>query len=447
MTGDPVAPRLGAVDLGLLVLFLLGLYTGYEYRITAEVPIPATVSGLAGLAMLWRRRDDITPHAVAGLLVVLLVYLGAILSAEDLGFLAKRFTGLVQMTYSLAIAYALFLTVVRADRGQLAALFLALCVAIVAGCLLESYTGLRAVSDAVRNQIYNFGVYASDIRDELLYGKIRPKLFTSEPSAVTFAYALFAFCWLVASRWRWKLLGFPGLLGAGLVAMPGPTLLLLLPLLVAYYLGPLGDDQSPADDRLGRWIKAATLGGVALVVFAVLAGTIYAERLGQIGSGSDPSFFYRVIGPALVAMDVMQHHPWAGAGLTAENFIGADILNVFVRSPQFSAAWRFDRPAEVLTNYFWLHWIYLGLVWGVLALAALLLWTKILAGRDLAFAWIAWAVFGQASGAYVGPKTWAVLFLALSLACLARRQPAWHQAPAPRESWAAAPYRLRPASP
>jgi len=30
---------------------------------------------------------------------------------------------------------------------------------------------------------------------------------------------------------------------------------------------------------------------------------------------------------------------------------------------------------------------------------------------------MAWAILGQASGAYVGPKCWAVLFLAAALRC------------------------------
>lgn len=425
--GTPQAEReeLAPVDLALLVLFLLGIYTGYELRLAPEIPIPATVSGAAGLILLWRRRNDVATTHVAGLMAVALVYLGSILSAADYSFLAKRFTGLVQLVYSLVIAYALFLTILRARRDRLAGLFLGFCVAILVGCVLEVHTPLRAVSDAVRNQIYSFGIYASDLRDELLYGKIRPKLFTSEPSAVTFAYTLFAFGWLVASRWRWKLVAYLGLLAGGLMTMPGPTLLLLLPLLGIYYLGPLGPDQNPRDNRLGRWMKAGVLGCAGAIAFAILATAVYGERFGQVSSGSDPSFFYRVIGPALTAFDTIARHPWAGAGLTGENFIASDMLNVFVRSPHFSAAWKFDRAAEVLTNYFWLHWIYLGLVWGVIAFLAMTFWLRVLGPGDVAFAWLAWATLGQASGAYVGPKTWVVLFLSLALAVNARAHPAW----------------------
>ena len=31
-----------------------------------------------------------------------------------------------------------------------------------------------------------------------------------------------------------------------------------------------------------------------------------------------------------------------------------------MNTPSFQAAWRIPRIADALTNYFWLHWIYLA---------------------------------------------------------------------------------------
>src|SRR3546814_10078744 len=64
--------------------------------------------------------------------------ISASLSASDASFLAKRFTGLVQLIYSLAIGYALFLTLFEAGRRQLAGLFLGFCVFILVGCQIGS---------------------------------------------------------------------------------------------------------------------------------------------------------------------------------------------------------------------------------------------------------------------------------------------------------------------
>lgn len=414
MTPCPaVSHRLPAADLALLAVFMTGIYLGVEIRITPTIPLPATPAGLAGLILLWRRRNAIQPLHLAGLSGVIVIYMAATLSASDAGFLGKRFTGLVQLIYSLAIGYALFLTVVEAGRRQLTGLFFGFCIGILVGCLLETYAGLRPVSDAARVMLYDYGVYESDLRDQLLYGRIRPKFFTSEPSAVTFGYTLFSFAWFVISQRRGKLLIFLLLLAAGLAAMPGPTLLLALPLVVPYYLFV----DSNTRNRAGILLLAVLL----LLVAAILGMTVYAERLSDILAGEDPSFFYRVIGPALVGLKVLKTYPWAGAGLTGEPFIADLVMTVFVKSSQYSAAWRIDKISSALTNYFWLHWIYLGAIWGGIAIVGLSAWLRLLGVPSLLFCWSVWAVLGQASGAYVGPKTWTVFLLAAGLSVLVRR--------------------------
>lgn len=413
--------RLGSFDMLLLLVFFAGIYLGVMVQITPKIPFPAAPAGLAGLLLLWRRRDNIVPAHLAGLFCVIVLYLASCLSTTDLATLPKRFTGLVQLTYSLVISYAMFLTLLQASRKQLARLFLGFSLFILIGSLLESYAGLNVVSDAVRNKIYDSGIYDSDLRDQILYGKVRPKLFTSEPSAVTFGYTLFTFAWFMVTPRRNKLMLFLALLAAGIVAMPGPTLLLSLLLLLPYYFFVL--PQTPAIGQFGAGYRMAIIvfGSILLVVFAVIGSTVYAERLGQIMNGNDPSFFYRVIGPGLVGIEVMQHYPWAGAGLTGEASIADLVMNVFVQSSHFSAGWRITKISEVLTNYFWLHWIYLGLVWGCVILAGLTIWLRMLGVPAILFCWITWVVFGQASGAYVAPKTWVVLLLAAALTILHQR--------------------------
>src|SRR5205807_1766407 len=83
------------------------------------------------------------------------------------------------------------------------------------------------------------------------------------------------------------------------------------------------------------------------------------------------------------------------------------------RSPFYSAHWGVVSPAtELVINYFWLHWIYLGLIWGAIIVAAMTAWLRVLGVPSPAFCWMVWAILGQASGAYVGPTCWAVMLLA-----------------------------------
>ena len=146
---------------------------------------------------------------------------GSILVAPDIAFLPRRFNGFVQLTYSILIGYSLYLTVSQGTRQQIARLFLCALIILV-GCLLETYGGLRPISDSVRKVPYSRGLYENDLRDMILYKRVRPKFFASEPASVTFCYSLFSFVWFVVSRMRLKLALYVALMAAGIFAMPGP---------------------------------------------------------------------------------------------------------------------------------------------------------------------------------------------------------------------------------
>jgi hypothetical protein len=416
----PHPARLDWLDVALVCLFLIGLYTNYTIQLSAKVPFPSAPAGVAGLCLLWRRRDQITAKAVLCLMAVLCLYVMSVLAATNIGFLARRTNGLLQLTYSLTIGYALFLTILQANRRQVAALFLTMSCIILVGCLLESYLGFRPISDAVRKVIYSRGVYENDLRDLLYYGRVRPKFFASEPASVTFCYSLFTFMWMVVSPWRHKLVLYVILVGIGLFAMPGPTLLLMLLLILPYML-------FLASRRAGRlssvrMVKVACVATFFLGAFFALGQSLFSTRLEETNAGNDPSFFYRVKGPALAAGYIATHYPLAGTGLTGEPFIEREIVNVYARSPSYSTAWHMVSPAsELMINYFWMHWVYLGLFWGLAVMAGLTYWLVVLRVPSPAFCWMVWAILGQSSGAYVGPTCWAVLFLAGAAALLHQR--------------------------
>ena len=417
--------RVDRLDMALICLFLIGMYTNYTIMVSAKVPFPSAPCGIAGLILLWRRRDLITPRAFACFIGIVLLFLISVLCATDIRFLPRRTNGLIQLTYSLTIGYALFLTVTQASRRQIAGLFLGFALVILVGCLLEGHAGLRPLSDAVRKVLYSQGVYENDMRDVLFYKRVRPKFFASEPASVTFCYTLFTFLWVVVSHWRWKLVAYVGLIALGMYAMPGPTLLLMLFLILPYMLFLASRRRGRLDP--GRFMAVACIAVVFFGAFVVLGQSLFAARLEAVTSGDDPSFFYRVQGPALAGVATMAHYPFAGAGLTGDPFYEMEVTNVYLRSSSYSAGWQVVSPAtELVVNYFWLHWIFLGLVWGLIMMAALTVWLRVLCVPSFAFCWMVWAILGQASGAYVGPTCWAVLFLAGAAAVL-------HQRPQPQK--------------
>jgi hypothetical protein len=110
-----------------------------------------------------RRHTDIPQAGLIGLLVVLAIYVTSVLLPPHLGFLPRRMNGLVQLSYSLIIGYALFATIIKGTRAQIAGLFLACSLVLLVGCLLETYGGLRPVSDAARRILYHRGFYEADL--------------------------------------------------------------------------------------------------------------------------------------------------------------------------------------------------------------------------------------------------------------------------------------------
>lgn len=417
-------PGPDAFDIGLLILYLLGIYLGLDIRLAAGVPVPTVLSGIAGAVMLLKHMHRLRDEQTGMLLLVIVLFLGSIMFAADAGFLKKRFTGLVQLSYSLIIGYGLYITTLAFERSTVARIFGWFCVIIVVGCALETYIeAFRAFSDMVRGIIFDFGVYVADQRDMMLYGQIRPKLFTSEPSAVTFGFTLFAFCWYVLSEWRWKLVGYGLLFAAAFVLMRGPTLILGLTLLVPYeiFLAPRRETASGSKYNLERGTLAVGAAGLLTIVALVIGINFYAERIQDIQQGTDPSFFSRITAPFLVALEVVREHPVAGIGLTAEDSINGLVKQVYAQGGNLVSDFEFASAKHALTNYFWTHWIYLGLVWGGVVLVGVTLYLRALKAPSIMFCWSVWAILGQASGAYVSPKTWTVMYLACVVAIMHQR--------------------------
>ncbi len=406
--------RPDAVEKGLFLLFLIGLYLGVSLKLPGGVPVPAVLAGAAGLLLALKQAPRIpTAHAAAGLAILALAALST-LAAGDFALLMERFKGFVQLSYSLIVGYAVFLTGQRLDRRTLAALFLALSLTILLGALAETVVpAIQNASDSFRSLAFDSGIYAADARDLALYGRIRPKFFTSEPSLVAFGYALFVFCWYVLARMPGKLLAYLGLLAAGYAVIRGPAIVLAVALVPVYetLLGArrATSGRSRLDGPLALLVATGT--GVLALVGTVVGWEVLSQRIDGIAAGRDPSFFARIVAPAIVAGQTLQAHPVAGVGLTGWEALRDQVTQLYATTDWLALDMQFDGPAHALTNYFWALWIFLGLGFGTAMVAALTWLLRQLGVPSLLFCWTVWIVFGQTVGGFVGPRTWAVFFL------------------------------------
>ena len=425
LVAKPRSPS--AADHVLVFVFLVGIYLGVAAQLPGGIPIPCVVAGMAGLVLLIAHAGDINERQFIPFVTILALYLISILFGPGDDYLREYFKGFIQLAYSLAIVYGFFLAASRFQRDRLAGMFFWFCIFIIVGTTLENYVpAFRDISDAFRREVYSFGVYASDLRDQLFYGRIRPKLFTSEPSAVTFAYTLFIFSWYVLSRNRYKLIGYIGFIVIGYFLMRGPTLILGMFLVPIYEFLLASRRGPPWAARLDsiRVVTGFVLTAVLLTATIFVAAIVYQERIATIFNGGDPSFFSRIVAPLLTAQDVISKHPFSGAGLTGWEVIQTTVQQIYATAPGMQG-FKVDNAAYVVTNYFWLHWIFLGLFWGSIIIGALTWFLNSLGVPSVTFCWVVWVIFGQASGGYVDPKTWTVLLLAATLAVIHDREARW----------------------
>lgn len=402
------------IDILLMLVFLLGIYLEIEIKVAADVPIPSVMSAVAGALMLIKHAGRIETRHMMAILAIAFLYGLSIVGAAKPEYLMHRFKGVIQVSYSLTLVYAFFLTARDFSRRSLARMFLMFTLAILLGCALENYIdAFRDLSDTFRMHVYAHGLYESDLRDQILYGRVRPKFFASEPSAVSFMFALCAFGWFALSAARFKLPLYTFFVACAFFLMRGPTLMLCLMLIAPYmvFLAPREAYGGRMHYNASRGLIAVAF-CLALVAVAVpLALTLYAERLELITSGGDSSFFSRVIAPYHTAVAILSEHPIAGAGLTAWEFIEPTLRLIYNTASNLTTGFAFDKPSSAITNFFWLHWIFLGLFWGTVTAIAWSAFLRILGVSSLAFCWSVWIILGQASGSYVSPKTWFVLIL------------------------------------
>lgn len=412
-------------DRALVVLFLLGIYLNIALRLSQSVPVPSILAGAAGLLLLLKHSSRINDRLILAFLAVFVITLLSILTAPDYAYFGERLKGFIQFGYSLIIACGFFFAVTLYRREQLAFVFLVFCVVILLGCTLENtVTPFRELSDSFRALVFDTGIYSADLRDQYLYGRIRPKLFTSEPSFVSFMFTLSAFAWYVLSLRRGKTFLYLLLLAGGYMAIRGPTLFLgvaLIPVYQVFLTSRHGRGRADGSNIL-RVAVALFLAGLLAVMGLAVGSMLFEERIADIFSGRDPSFFARIVAPFLVAKDIIIEHPLAGAGLTGWEFIEDRVTRIYTSSTWLALDFRFDNAAHAITNYFWLHWIFFGLFWGVILIVALSMLLRQLGVSNILFAWAVWAVFGQAAGGYVDPRAWTVLFVAAALAVIHSRE-------------------------
>lgn len=400
-----------------VLIYLIGVYTHVVLYLSPFFFIPAIGVGVGGMLLLMKNVRRIRISQLRLILGVLIIGgLTVFFAPEAEIYFGERIKGLAYLTYSMGFAYALFLELRQWERGEVAGLFKLLSILIVVGCLLENYTRFREVSDAFRFAVFRSGVYESFDRDLMIFGMIRPKLFTSEPSYVALMFLFFSTVWLGLSQDRRKYVYYGALIAMALFLIRSPIILLAAPaaLVVMFYLD-YGGVRNFLRILGMRELVAVMLIALFVVAFLYVAFSVVMLKRGQrILAGKDQSFAARIVAPPLIAYETVREYPVFGAGITGKEAIEEQMGDIFIALGFTAAVQKWTTEGTLVhknANFFWLHWIYFGLLGGIGVLWLLYRLMKSLGVTHFCFCFMTLLVISQTTGGYVGTRTWTIIFM------------------------------------
>ena len=327
-------------------------------------------------------------------------------------------TSMLVFAASLAMAFGVW-TALRLWSADALARMAAICLALIlAGVVAERFLGLDTLSEAVRSALYAEDLtYAADLRDRLIYGSIRPKLFTSEPSHIAKFFVLMVLVWYATSRSPWRVPWLYAWLAGGVLLVQSPSVLIALP---AAWMADICRRRS----ALG-WLVA--VGGILLVtpLALILGDSVFSGRMEHIASGQDTSFLIRFVLPFEVLARVWSDYPLFGLGFGAKES-GIPYTIAAAQDLGLDVAVLLTTTSPLGNNGLAIGLIQLGVVGSLAFIASLVAFWRFACGGFWPFVAIGMLCYLLLIGGVNDPRFWggfALLTAAGAVAQSARRLP------------------------
>lgn len=406
----------------LTVLFLAGFYLHADLALgeTLKVPAIGALIGGCGLLVLYLgrlRHGDLVFVAVwIGIAVASLVLNPALWDGRFRGQYGGDYaTSFIVFLASLAMGLGVFSGLRLWRPEALARLALSALLILLVGVVAERWLGLAEISNTVRALLYPQDLtYAEDIRDRLLYGGVRPKLFTAEPSHIGKFYVLILLTWYATAAGQWRRPALYALLAAGVLLIQSPTVLVVLPAIWTA-------DLCRSRGGLG-WALAIGAALVLAPLGVVAAEALFAGRLEHILSGQDTSFIIRFVLPFEVLARVWADYPLFGLGLGAKES-GIPYAIAAAQHLGLDAGILIATTSPLGNNGLAIGLIQLGLVGSLAFSASLIAFWRFACGRHWPFAATAMLGYLLLIGGINDPRFWGGLALLSAAAAVAERLP------------------------
>ena len=395
----------------LVCVFLFGTYTNIHLYSNGNLLVPYFISGVSGIILLLKNHRCMRLSQLKAILILMLIVSFSVLFKGFDHFVFERIKGAVQIFYSLILAYAFFIEVERWERNKVARLFYYCCLVIIVGCAFENYTNFKVLSDGFRDYVYPVGVYEAFERDINIFGRERPKLFTSEPSYVAMFLLFSMTIWFALSEGLGKYIGVlvMGLLGSLLIGSPITILIVPISLITIVFL-----EKQGLILFLRKMTRTKIFGYLFFLVLLLfflgyLLFEVFSLRLASVSLG-EGSVIARLVLPPRITFEVLRDYPFWGSGIAAKEMVVDAVFFYLKNEYGLSYLVSSKQVLNSMTNIFWLHWMYLGLLGGGLMLLGLSNLMNTLKVRYKWYCAFVTLVFSQTMGGYVGLRFWVFVF-------------------------------------
>lgn len=393
----------------------LGLYTFVSVMSNNTVVVPAvsfTFFSYLLLLLHIKKINGKIPLFITAFVVVALVTI--VFTTAPQGYWSK-IRGLLLFVYSLLAAYGFYLGIAASSRRYIVCLTFILMIFVILGSFFESVLGFSGLSNAYRDFFFHAEAYSADQRDIDFVGRIRPKLFTSEPSYVAGFFVLISLQWLILAKVKYRLFIYLLLTFSASFLIGSPiTILGLLGALVVEVLLYKGRGKT-----ISFSLRKVVVALFLFVAILLIAGSILSSRITSIVHNEEGSFVIRVIVPIYMTYLILSDSPAFGAGLSGSEqqmdqlVEGAALANIPGRDPD-----EIDRNQ----NTFFALWMYFGLLGGAIFI---LIMHNLLAYSSENNRLLLWGLLLMLTqmglGDIHGIKFWAYLFSILAVFVLVER--------------------------
>lgn len=395
----------------LLLLLLVGIHTRLTIYYNGNVLVPMYLCLGPATLFTVAYRDRITAQIVTTFVALsLFIVIASSITFYTLGVAQSQIRGGLQLLSSLFLGLGIYFVLDTTDQSLLRRAGLVMWVIIVVLATIELTTSFRTFVVSVVDYLYKGTprfIYDAADRDVDIYGHVRPLLFASEPSFLATTLSLLVFLVFVcdlAGRPLISMLRAVVMLAVSYLVAPSLTFAFTAVVISFWFLSRMAGSSR---------LTPAVLIGVPVVVLIFVLGTanpLIGEALEHSRTGS---FFGRVIAPPLSATNVLAYHPLFGVGLGNEDsaypmiFAAWSAAGAFSRFPWFAS----ESAAGLVTNPFWWHWIYFGLIGGSGFLYILWRLLGAIGAHHRFLILVSTAVFWSAGFGYVDLVSWSIFYL------------------------------------